>query len=112
MSQNTLSVSKCIITLPNKTTGLNIGNYVYIDDVVNGHILAMKKGRDKERYILGDENLSYKGTRASITIEEDRLYVATGLGEIMCLKIQNFVYILSVAVVGLDFQMIWKSLLM
>ncbi len=32
------------------------------------------------------ENLSYKGTRASITIDEDRLYVATGLGEIMCLK--------------------------
>jgi len=41
-------------------TGLNIGNYVYIDDVVNGHILAMKKGRNKERYILGGENISYR----------------------------------------------------
>jgi outer membrane protein assembly factor BamB len=36
------------------------------------------------------ENLSYKGTRASITIEDDRLYVATGLGEIMCLKKDTF----------------------
>jgi len=36
------------------------------------------------------ENLSYKGTRASITIEKDRLYVVTGLGEIMCLKRDTF----------------------
>jgi len=36
------------------------------------------------------ENLSYKGTRASITIEDDRLYVTTGLGEIMCLKKESF----------------------
>jgi outer membrane protein assembly factor BamB len=36
------------------------------------------------------ENLSFKGTRASITIEEDRLYVATGLGEIMCLEKDSF----------------------
>lgn len=36
------------------------------------------------------ENLSYKGTRASITIEDNHLYVATGLGEIMCLKKDTF----------------------
>lgn len=36
------------------------------------------------------ENLSYKGTRASITIDKDRLYVATGMGEIMCLKKDTF----------------------
>jgi len=41
------------------------------------------------------ENLSYKGTRASITIEDDRLYVATGLGEILCLKKDNFEIIWS-----------------
>lgn len=39
--------------------GESIGNYAYIDDVVEGHILAMIKGRHKERYILGGENLSY-----------------------------------------------------
>ena len=35
------------------------GNYVYIDDVVNGHILAMQKGEKGEQYILGGENASY-----------------------------------------------------
>lgn len=39
--------------------GKSIGNYVYIDDVVEGHILAMEKGRPGERYILGGENISY-----------------------------------------------------
>ena len=40
--------------------GKSIGNYAFIDDVVNGHILAMQKGRTGERYILGGENVSYK----------------------------------------------------
>ncbi|MFC0263768.1 NAD-dependent epimerase/dehydratase family protein [Fontibacter flavus] len=34
-------------------------NYAFIDDVVNGHILAMEKGRPGQRYILGGENHSY-----------------------------------------------------
>lgn len=34
-------------------------NYVDIDDVVAGHILAMEKGRKGERYLLGGENLSF-----------------------------------------------------
>lgn len=38
--------------------GVNIGNYVYVDDLVRGHILAMEKGRIGERYILGGENVS------------------------------------------------------
>jgi farnesol dehydrogenase len=38
--------------------GVNIGNYVYIDDVVEGHWLAMSKGRSGERYILGGDNIS------------------------------------------------------
>ena len=33
--------------------GKRTGSYVYIDDVVNGHILAMQKGRAGERYNLG-----------------------------------------------------------
>ena len=40
--------------------GTMIGNYVFIDDVVNGHILAASKGRAGERYILGGENLSFE----------------------------------------------------
>ena len=39
--------------------GKRTGSYVYIDDVVNGHILAMQNGRSGERYILGGENVSY-----------------------------------------------------
>jgi len=40
--------------------GHGIGNYVFIDDVINGHIQAMKLGRSGENYILGGENLSYR----------------------------------------------------
>ncbi|MEW6160953.1 MAG: SDR family oxidoreductase [Verrucomicrobiota bacterium] len=38
--------------------GRNIGNYVFVDDLVQGHLLAMEKGRPGERYILGGENVS------------------------------------------------------
>jgi nucleoside-diphosphate-sugar epimerase len=40
--------------------GESIGNYVYVDDVVEGHILAARSGRKGERYILGGENLSFQ----------------------------------------------------
>jgi len=46
--------------------GEKIGNYVFIDDVVNGHILAAEKGRAGERYILGGENLSFDGFFAAL----------------------------------------------
>ena len=36
------------------------GNYVFIDDVVNGHFLALEKGQKGEKYIIGGENISYK----------------------------------------------------
>ena len=42
-------------------TGNSIGNYVFIDDVVNGHILAMKSGISGEKYILGGTNISFNG---------------------------------------------------
>ena len=38
-------------------TGLNI---VHVDDVAEGHALALERGRIGERYILGGENLSLK----------------------------------------------------
>jgi nucleoside-diphosphate-sugar epimerase len=40
-------------------TGKQSGNYVFVEDVVTGHILAMDKGVAGERYVLGGENLSY-----------------------------------------------------
>jgi dihydroflavonol-4-reductase len=35
-------------------------NYVDVEDVARGHILAARKGKIGERYILGNENLSIK----------------------------------------------------
>lgn len=42
-------------------TGNSIGNYVFIDDVVNGHILALQSGISGEKYILGGTNISFNG---------------------------------------------------
>ena len=39
--------------------GESVGNYVYVDDVVEGHLLAAEKGISGERYILGGENLTF-----------------------------------------------------
>lgn len=38
-------------------TGLN---FIHVQDVAQGHLLALQKGRTGERYILGNENLSLK----------------------------------------------------
>jgi len=39
--------------------GKSIGNYVFVEDVVQGHLFAMEKGKAGERYILGGDNISY-----------------------------------------------------
>ncbi|RYY24742.1 MAG: NAD-dependent epimerase/dehydratase family protein [Chitinophagaceae bacterium] len=36
-----------------------VGNYAYVEDVVDGHLLAMEKGAGGEKYIVGGENLTY-----------------------------------------------------
>lgn len=40
--------------------GKMMGNYVFVDDVSDGIIQAMEKGRKGERYLLGGENISFK----------------------------------------------------
>jgi farnesol dehydrogenase len=40
-------------------SGNRTGNYVSVEDVVSGHLLAMEKGKPGERYVLGGENISY-----------------------------------------------------
>lgn len=44
-------------------TGLNI---VHVDDVAEGHVLALEKGRIGERYVLGGENMLLKDVLALI----------------------------------------------
>ncbi|MFA5327068.1 MAG: SDR family oxidoreductase [Prolixibacteraceae bacterium] len=39
--------------------GSKIGNYAFINDVVDGHLKAADSGKPGERYILGGENLSF-----------------------------------------------------
>lgn len=39
--------------------GNSSGNYVFVEDVVTGHLLAMEKGAPGKRYVLGGENVSY-----------------------------------------------------
>lgn len=36
-----------------------IGNMAFIDDIVDGHLLAMEKGRSGERYLLGGVNVTF-----------------------------------------------------
>ena len=43
------------------SNGQNIGNYVYIDDVINGLECAMEKAKPGERYLLGGINITYQG---------------------------------------------------
>jgi farnesol dehydrogenase len=46
--------------------GNDIGSYPYVDDVVDGHISAMDKGRPGERYILGGVNVTFNELMAAI----------------------------------------------
>lgn len=54
--------------------GRSIANYTYIDDLVEGHILAMKSGRKGEKYILGGNNLSYNDFFRSLSISSGKKY--------------------------------------
>lgn len=40
--------------------GTYVTNWAYVDDVVRGHIQAMRYGQPGERYILGGDNASYE----------------------------------------------------
>jgi nucleoside-diphosphate-sugar epimerase len=40
--------------------GVNVANYVLVDDVAEGHVLAMQQGRVGQRYVLGGENASLR----------------------------------------------------
>lgn len=52
--------------------GKAVGNYVFIDDVVDGHIKAALRGVSGEKYILGGENLSFTALFDTIGEESGR----------------------------------------
>lgn len=37
-----------------------ISNYVFIDDAINAHMLAIRYGKNGEKYIIGGENVNYQ----------------------------------------------------
>lgn len=47
--------------------GNSVGNYVYIDDVIEGFLLAMEKAQAGERYLLGGVDVSYNDFFSSIS---------------------------------------------
>jgi farnesol dehydrogenase len=53
-----LYMQNWIFILPGN--GKSVGNYVYVADVVQGHILALQHGKGGENYILGGYNLTYR----------------------------------------------------
>ena len=58
-------------------SGNDIGSYCYIDDVVDGHVGAMEKGRPGERYIMGGVNASFNellGTISRVSGVHNRQY--------------------------------------
>lgn len=59
--------------------GVNIGNYVYVDDLVRGHILAMEKGKIGERYILGGENVSLEKVYRTVDEVSDKKHFQINL---------------------------------
>lgn len=68
-----------------------VANYAFVDDVVNGHFLAMDKGLGGEKYILGGENLSYRSFFQGI-----RQHIGKKIGLVrvpkLLLKIWSFFY--------------------
>jgi dihydroflavonol-4-reductase len=50
-------------------TGLNV---VHVDDVAEGHALALERGRVGERYILGSENLLLRDLLSLVAVEAGR----------------------------------------
>ena len=64
-------------------SGEAVSNFAFIEDVVKGHILAMKNGKSGHRYIIGGHNLSYNQLLDAIedvsSIRRLRIHVPKGL---------------------------------
>jgi farnesol dehydrogenase len=54
--------------------GVNIGNYGFVNDVAEGHLLAMERGKIGERYILGGENVSLRDLFQTVDRIDDKTH--------------------------------------
>lgn len=78
--------------------GMSTGNYVFVDDVIRGHQLAMEKGKAGERYLLGGEDATYHelfDQIAEIGGEKHKLYkmplgVMLAFGKVQLFLAENF----------------------
>jgi nucleoside-diphosphate-sugar epimerase len=66
------------------------GNYVYVDDVANGMINAMKLSKNGERYILGGDNLSLNKFFSLITEKSGKKYMLFHVPEKLALMFSQF----------------------
>jgi len=48
-------------------SGNDLGSYCFVDDVIDGHLKAMEKGRNGERYLFGGVNVSFNDLIESIS---------------------------------------------
>jgi len=76
-----------------------VANYAFVDDVVNGHFLAMEKGLGGEKYILGGENLSYRSFFQTIKQNMGKKIRLIRIPKLL-LKIYSFFYMSICALLG------------
>lgn len=85
-------------------TGLN---FVHVDDVAQGHFLALEKGKNGEKYILGGENMSLKSfldliadqvnvPKTNIKIPSKPLYPFAFLNEMLAFFIKGYEPMLTI----------------
>lgn len=53
----TMIAKKDVLVVPSRFN--IVSNYVFIDDVIDAHLLAIQNGESGEKYIIGGENLNY-----------------------------------------------------
>ena len=76
-----------------------VANYAFVDDVVNGHFLAMERGLGGEKYILGGENLSYRSFFQAIKENANKSIKLIRIPKIL-LKIWSFLYMCLCRLLG------------
>lgn len=79
--------------------GESIGNYVHVDDVVSAHILAMEKGINGERYIIGGENASYNAFFKLLAEVSGKRFKMIRV-PFLFMKIISYLFILKVLLFG------------